>query len=452
VLAAARVPTTVPPQAPTPPRGEGAVTRPPVRDLPTAVERDRRAGTERIIELGRWLVLIFAAVIANFSSQRTINIGEVNLLLGSWALFNLAVTLVLIARHLPGKRTQYAMTGLDIAVATALIYLTGGFASSFSVTFYVVVIAGSLRFGIKGSLVCAAIISAAYLSVGVWEARGLPSLDVYSSHIFLYFVVAVATGLLARELAGARARQIAHTFDLEHAAFLELREVDRIKSEFIMLASHELRTPLAKIKAWLMLVQDAGDRLPPEAQREATEVLRSESEALARLTDNLLCIAQLEAGEIRLKTGPVDLDEVVEQVFARFVEAADRRRFQCAIPEEARHVLADQERLALVLACLVDNALKFSPDGEPVHLSAQRDGQRSVRIDVRDNGRRIPDDQVDRVFASFYQVESPLTRQRGGSGIGLYLARQLTERMGGRIWLENRAVRGNCFSVALPLL
>ncbi|HEV7679239.1 MAG TPA: HAMP domain-containing sensor histidine kinase [Candidatus Dormibacteraeota bacterium] len=414
------------------------------------MERDRRAGIERVIELGRWLILIFAAVSANFSATRSVRVGEVNLLLGSWALFNLAMTLALVARHLPGKRTQYAMTGLDIAVASGLIYLTGGFASTFSLTFYVVVIASSLRFGIRGSLLCATVISATYLAVGMWVAGTLPAADVYTSHIFLYYVVALATGLLAREVAGARARQIAHTFELEHAAFLELREVDRIKSEFIMLASHELRTPLAKIKAWLMLMQDAGDRLPVEAQKEATEVLRSESEALARLTDNLLCIAQLEAGEIRLKTGPVDLDEVIEQVFARFVEAADRKRFQCAIPDEARRVLADHERLALILACLVDNALKFSPEGEPVHLSAQRDG-RSVRIDVRDNGRRIPDDQIDRIFASFYQVESPLTRQRGGSGVGLYLARQLTERMGGRIWVENRSVRGNCFSLTLPI-
>ena len=448
MLAAARVPTPTSP-APFPARSEPLLARPPARDLPAAVERDRRAGIERIIELGRWLVLIFAAVTANFTSNRAANIAEVNLLLGSWGLFNLAVTLALVARHLPGTRTRYAMTGLDIAVATALIYLSGGFASSFSMTFYVVVIASSLRFGIRGSLLCAAVISSTYIAVGMWESHRLPPLDVYSSHIFLYFVVAVATGLLAREVAGARARQIAHTFELEHAAFLELREVDRIKSEFIMLASHELRTPLAKIKAWLMLMHDAGDRLPPDAQKEATEVLRSESEALARLTDNLLCIAQLEAGEIRLKTGPVDIDEVVEQVFARFVEAADRKRFQCAIPEEARRVLADQERLALVMACLVDNALKFSPDGEPVLLQATRQG-RSVRIDVRDNGRRIPDDQVDRVFASFYQVESPLTRQRGGSGIGLYLARQLTERMGGRIWVENRSARGNTFSLTLP--
>jgi signal transduction histidine kinase len=425
------------------------VSRPSLRDLPTAVERDRRAGTERVIELGRWLILIFAAVTANFSGSRSSRIGEVNLLLGSWGLFNLAVTLALVARHLPGRRTQYAMTALDIAVATALVYLTGGFSSSFSVTFYVVVIASSLRFGIRGSLFCATAISLAYVGAGMSATKRLPTYEVLASHIFLYFVVALATGLLAREIAGARARQITHTYELEHAAFMELREVDRLKTDFIMLASHELRTPLAKIKAWLMLMQDAGDRLPPEASREATEVLRSETESLARLTDNLLCIAQLEAGEIRLKTGPVDLDEVVEQVFARFVEAADRRRFQCAISDDARRVLADHERLALVLACLVDNALKFSPEDEPVRLSASRDG-RGVRVDVRDNGRRIPDDQIDRVFASFYQVESPLTRQRGGCGVGLYLARQLMERMGGRIWVDNRASRGNCFSISLP--
>jgi signal transduction histidine kinase len=431
------------------PTADAFVSRPTIRDLPGAVERDRRAGTERVIELGRWLVLIFAAVSANFPRDTPGRVGEVNLLLGSWGLFNLAVTLALLARHLPGRRTQYAMTALDIAVATALVYMTGGFTSSFSLTFYVVVIASSLRFGIRGSLLCATAISVAYIAAGVAAAKALPSYQDFASHIFLYFVVAVATGLLARELAASRARQIAHTYELEHAAFMELREVDRLKTDFIMLASHELRTPLAKIKAWLMLMQDAGDRLPVDAQREATEVLRSETESLARLTDNLLCIAQLEAGEIRLKTGPVDLDEVVEQVFARFVEAADRRRFQCAIADDARRVLADQERLALVLACLVDNALKFSPGDEPVYLSGQRDG-RQVRVDVRDNGRRIPDDQVDRVFASFYQVESPLTRQRGGCGVGLYLARQLVERMGGRIWVDNRASRGNCFSLTLP--
>jgi signal transduction histidine kinase len=420
-------------------------------DLSSVVERDRRAGTERIIELGRWLILIFAAVVANFPAATTENIQSVDLVLGGWALFNLAVTLTLIARQLPGRRTGWAMTALDIAVASALVYLTGGFNSSFGLTFYAVVVASSLRYGLRGSLLCAGLVGILHLLVGYGVAGNLDRAQVngYISRLFLYLLIALTSGLISREMVAARARQMAHTFQLEHAAFFELREVDRLKAEFIMLASHELRTPLAKIKAWLALMHEAGDRLPVEAQREGLEVLQSESEHLARLTDNLLCIAQLEAGEIRLKTMPVEVQHVVEAVALRFVETADRPRLQCAIGPDAAVILADRDRLTLVLACLVDNALKFSAETEMVLVVASRHAS-DVHIEVRDQGRRIPDDQLDRVFASFYQLENPLTRQRGGAGVGLYLARQLVERMGGRITIDNTRARGNSFIIVLP--
>jgi len=178
--------------------------------------------------------------------------------------------------------------------------------------------------------------------------------------------------------------------------------------------------------------------------------LRLESEHLARLTDNLLCIAQLESGEIRLKTTAVDLEGVFREVISRFVETADHERFAMTIEPDSERVLADHDRLALVLACLIDNALKFSPQSEPVRVTAHRVVNK-VHIEVQDNGRRIPDSHVDRVFASFYQVESPLLRQRGGFGVGLYLSRQLIERMGGGIWIDNSRSKGNKFIVALPM-
>jgi len=425
--------------------------RAPQQDLGTVVEQDRRARTERIIELGRWIVLIFAAVTANLPSPATRDIASVNLLLSGWALFNLAVTLSLIAGHLPGRRTRWAMTALDMAVATELVYMTGGLQSNFGVTFYAVIVASSLRYGIRGSLACALVVSILNVAAGTVVAHGLQRnlVEVYVSRLFLYVLIALTSALITREVVASRARQMARTFELEHAAFFELREVDRLKSEFIMLASHELRTPLAKIKAWLSLMQEAGDRLPAAAQREGLEVLRGESEHLARLTDNLLCIAQLEAGEIRLKTAPAHLPSVVDEAIARFIETADRGRFQIVIDREATAVLADRERLILAIACLIDNALKFSPDADPVRVAAQR-CENTVRIEVTDNGRRIPDDQRELVFASFYQMESPMTRQRGGCGVGLYLARQLVTRMGGRVWVDNRRSRGNTFALTLP--
>jgi signal transduction histidine kinase len=421
-------------------------------ELRSAVERDRRTSVERVIELGRWLVLIFAAASANFPSPLR-GAGAVNLILGAWALFNLALTLSLISRHLPGRRTQYAMTVVDMSVATALVYLDGGVNSGFGLTFYAVVIAGSLRYGLWGSLLCAAVVSSLYLGAGAAAAGSVThaTVDLFLSHLLLCLLIAVTSTMVSGELVSARARQMAHTLQLEHAALLELREVDRVKTEFIMLASHELRTPLAKVKAWLALMQDAGDRLPPEAQREGIEVLRSETEHLARLTDNLLCIAQLEAGEIRLKTAPVELDGVFGQVAALFGDPRERGRLSCVSGNAERAVLADRDRLVLVLACLVDNALKFSPDGAPVRLDARREGA-LMRIECHDQGRSIPEDQAERIFASFYQVEAPLQRQRGGCGVGLYLTRQLVERMGGRVWLvQDPGLRGNTFALTLPL-
>ena len=423
-----------------------------VTDVPTAVERDRRTNVERIIELARWIVLVYAAVAANFPGADHSYASRVNLVLGGWALFNLTATIALFGRHLPGRRTQLAMVALDVAVASTLVYLTGGIDSDFGIVFYIVIIACSLRFGLGGSLVCAGLSSGVLLGTGVAAGGGLTShvIEVFSSRLFLFSVTALISGLLARELVANRARQLTRTFELEHAAFAELREVDRIKSEFMMLASHELRTPLTKIKAWLSLMQDVGDALPADKRQEGLHELRGEAEHLARLTDNLLCIAQLESGEIRLKTSAVPLETVLRDSISRFVESADRKRFLVGIDSDATQIYADHERLALVLACLIDNALKFSPDNEPIQITARRVVNK-VHVEVQDQGRRIPDSELDRVFASFYQVENPLMRQRGGFGVGLYLSRQLVERMGGKIWIDNRRARGNSFIVAVPL-
>lgn len=415
--------------------------------------RDRRAGVERAIELSRWIVLIFAAVSNNFPG---VGVGPrhslINLVLGGWAVFNLTATLMLLAGRLPGRHVQLAMTALDISVAGALVYFSGGFQSELGVAFYLVIIAGSLRFRVIASLICTLVSAATYFTIGFIVANFQLTgslIDVFATRTFLLFVVALTSNLLGRELVTARDRQIRQTIELEHAAFAELREVDRMKSEFMMLASHELRTPLTKIKAWLSLMHDAGERLPQEARDEGLAELRLEAEHLARLTDNLLCIAQLETGEIRLKTTAVELESVFREVISRFMESADHERFAMTVAPDAERVLADHERLALTLACLVDNALKFSPESEPVRVHARRVVNK-VHIEVLDNGRRIPDADIDRVFASFYQVESPLLRQRGGFGIGLYLSRQLVERMGGQIWLDNSRSRGNTFVVALP--
>src|SRR5579864_7354619 len=139
----------------------------PIAEPRTTFFRDRRAGVERVIELTRWIVLVYAAVANNFPGVHTTpQQPVVNLVLGGWGVFNLTATIMLVARRFPGKRAQLAMMGVDLGVASALVYLTGGFQSDLAVAFYLVVIASSLRFRVAGSMLCTLVAGGLYFAMG----------------------------------------------------------------------------------------------------------------------------------------------------------------------------------------------------------------------------------------------------------------------------------------------
>ncbi len=423
----------------------------PSAEIPVLIERNRRRGLERIIEWSRWTSILIAALFTNISPGTVHDQAAANLIIGIWAFLNLSMTIAVLTNHYPNRNIQFMWIIIDVAIASLLMYESGGFMSPYAAILFVVVLMGSLRLGLIESIASLLVCSVLYVGVGIAHAHisSRTALVDSSSTILLFIVIAFITHLLARELITSHEKQIQHSFDIEKTALQEIRDIEQAKGEFMMLASHELRTPLTKIKGWLSLMQEAGDRLPQDAREEAMNELRIETEHLARLTDNLLSISQLQTGEIRLKTAAVDIEECFRDVLSRFVESANKQRFRFDLSTDAPRVLADHDRLILALACLVDNALKFSPEDEPIDIVSNRSG-RYVRIEITDHGRRIPDSDVERVFASFYQVESPLVRQRGGFGVGLYLSRQLIEHMGGKIGIDNtRGVRGNTFFIQL---
>lgn len=420
-------------------------------DVPAQIERNRRRGLERIIEFSRWAIILVAFLYTDFPGANAPHATVTNLIIGIWAFLNIGMTTAVLTNHYPSKSIQTAWLALDIIFASAICYQSGGFHSPYAVIMYVVILMGSLRLGILESMAAVIAISIAYLIIGstLVGSFTVDSMKSASSTILLFIIVAAITQFLSRELVATHDEHVKHSFALEKTALEELRDIEHAKGEFMMLASHELRTPLTKIKGWLSLMQEAGDRLPPGAREEAMNELRIETEHLARLTDNLLSISQLQTGEIRLRTSSVDLESCFRDVLGRFVESVNKQRFRFELDAEAPRVLADHDRLILALACLIDNALKFSPEDESIDIRTEKSG-RYVRIEITDHGRRIPDSDVDRVFASFYQVESPLVRQRGGFGVGLYLSRQLIEHMGGTIGLDNtRGARGNTFYIQL---
>jgi signal transduction histidine kinase len=233
-----------------------------------------------------------------------------------------------------------------------------------------------------------------------------------------------------------------------HGALERLREFDRLKDEFIAVVSHELRTPLTSVYGAAMTL---GNQTLDEERRDALiDIVSTESARLARLLDQILWVSRLDSGRARAVITAVDVVPLVSEVVD-----ATRTHLPPEVSVELEHepepptVAADPDKLRQVLVNLIENAVKYSGRGTvDVHVGRD-DGK--MRFSVRDNGRGIPLEEHERVFEKFYRLDPDMTQGVGGTGLGLYICRQLIEGMGGRIWLESSLGAGSTFSFELPL-
>ena len=226
-----------------------------------------------------------------------------------------------------------------------------------------------------------------------------------------------------------------------------LESTERRRLQLVGDVAHELRTPLATLDGYLEGLQD-GVIQPGEP---TWQLLRRETGRLSSLINDLQELWRAEARQLPLSVTRVDAAELLSAIGERFAAQARERGSELRI--EAPPVLAiqaDAERIGQVLDNLVSNALRYSSEGAPVALQAVADGDEVV-VSVIDQGPGLTTEQRERIFERFYRVDPSRSRALGGSGIGLAIARALTEAMGGRIWAESEgAGRGSTFRVALP--
>ena len=231
----------------------------------------------------------------------------------------------------------------------------------------------------------------------------------------------------------------------------EERAVEQLKSDFVSTVSHELRTPLAAIYGAAMTLRRDDVVLGAEQHEGMLAVIAGESERLARIVNDILLASRLDSGAAAFDLGPAEATELARAVLA----AAETHlppgiELVLSAPAEAIHVAADPDGLRQVLVNLVENAVKYSPDGGRVELElAPSDGR--VRFAVRDRGLGIPAAEHQRIFEKFYRLDPNLSRGVGGTGLGLYICREIVRRMGGRIRVESDPGRGSTFSFELPL-
>jgi two-component system phosphate regulon sensor histidine kinase PhoR len=229
------------------------------------------------------------------------------------------------------------------------------------------------------------------------------------------------------------------------------RRLEELRSQFVATISHELRTPLASLHGAALTLLDREHDLSGETRRSLLDMISAQSKRLADLVEEILLTGQLDSGSLRVVTEPFDPEELVwSAAAAARLRVGDETTIDVSIPAVLPKVAGDPGRTRQVLTNLIDNAIKYSPHGGRIELGVEAEGG-YARFTVRDEGLGIPLGEQKRIFEKFYRLDPDHRRGIGGSGLGLYICRELVRSMNGRIWVESDPGKGATFTFELPI-
>ena len=239
----------------------------------------------------------------------------------------------------------------------------------------------------------------------------------------------------------------------------QLKELDRMKSQFLSIASHELKTPITAMSGFLQVALrrvgrlSEGEAAAPVAEglrgiTEQLEVVYRQTGKLARLVDELLDVSRIQTGRIEFRYGDVDLSELANEVATRMQLTTTAH--EISVRRDSQNVVtADRDHLEQVLNNLVTNAIKYSPAGGAITIEVRPD-DRGVRLSVTDQGIGIPEKELEAIFGLFYRSPDRTARDAAGMGLGLYISKEIVVRNGGRIWAESGGAKGSTLNVVIP--
>lgn len=229
------------------------------------------------------------------------------------------------------------------------------------------------------------------------------------------------------------------------------KEAEQIKNQLLSTVSHELRTPLASIKGFATTLLRQDVRWDEATQRDFLRIIEEESNRLEELIDNLLDMSQVEAGALRIHREPVQIRRLVREAVETAQRTTETHWFVMDLPAELPRVWADPRRMRQVLNNLLENAIKYAPEGGQITVTCEMD-ENNVLVSIADQGQGIPGEYLDRIFDRFFQVDGASTRKTGGSGLGLAIAKGILEAHGGTIWAESNAGQGSVLRFTLPIV
>jgi PAS domain S-box-containing protein len=226
------------------------------------------------------------------------------------------------------------------------------------------------------------------------------------------------------------------------------RRLEDLRSQFVATISHELRTPLASLHGAALTLREHD--LPPQTRDDLLEMIAEQSNRLANLVEEILVAGQLDSGSLRVVADTFDPEELVRGVVTvGQSRVGEETKIEVVVPAVVPKAHGDSERTRQVLLNLLDNAIKYSPSGGRIEVGLAAVGNR-LRFSVEDQGLGIPVGEQERIFDKFYRLDPDQRRGIGGTGLGLYICRELVQSMHGRIWVESEPGKGTTFAFELP--
>ncbi len=402
-------------------------------------------GIERQILLLRWLALLLVLIL-HFFDRSTVGVlfpvpQMALVLVGHNGL------LLLLMRYVRWLRRPLNYLALDTVVATLAVYLTGGYHSSFFVSYVFITIGAAFQLELVPTIIVTLGIGLIYVGacyVNPGDLQSPYAQYILSAKLLLLLVVAVLCGLLLEQL-----RREHRETEREREQVARLRALDELQNSFVSAVSHELRTPLTCIKTSVELLH-ATSHGPSEAQQvELIHTIEQHVGRLEALVTDLLEITRLEAGRVTLSKQPTDLRVLVKRAVEALHPLMERKQqtVYLHLPESLNPIEVDRRRIEQALTNILSNATKFTPKKGQIDVTLNEAPQ-SVQVCVADNGPGIPQEDQARVFEKFYVVKDG--RGLSGVGLGLYIARQMIELHGGQIWVQSQPGQGSTFGFSVP--
>ncbi|HPN96393.1 MAG TPA: HAMP domain-containing sensor histidine kinase [Candidatus Moranbacteria bacterium] len=295
------------------------------------------------------------------------------------------------------------------------------------------------------------------LGVKIWQTPGF----MFIIMGIVAFIVMTATFLISRNYDDPKVLVLAESIVAGIIIIVgnsvvrivgEIASVNKMKSEFVSVVSHQLRTPLSAIKWETELLLSKLRKGLNEKQLKNIETIGSLSCRMTRLVNDLLDVTRIDQKRLVLKYEPVDLAAIIEKTIAESESLLSSRNIELIFSNNKKNpkVIGDQERLKLVVDNLLNNAIKYTTQKGKIEIKLTKSGGDLV-FSVRDNGVGIPEEQHSQVFSKFFRSDNVVKYQTEGTGLGLYIAKNIVEQLGGKIWFQSIENVGSIFSFSLPV-